>query len=308
MYHIYQSSGNGRYTYQQSCYIDQVKIGGNEKAGSGSTRFPCNWHSSSAVAKAWEYGDGRSISEGGGWHAYWKANAQWPWGYSYSHTFSSGTTVTVYIKNNNDTSGLGNVVISGSVPLEYSVAYNANGGTSTTPATQYGSYNTSITLAPAMTRSVSASRTTSISYNSNGGSGTMSATSGTQTGTTTYPFSKWALNSTSGTQYNASGSFTIPSSNSTMYAIWGSASTSYNNISLTLASNSFTHSNGSTSRTVTINYNANGGSGTTSATTASQSGSYPYNFSKWALGSTSGTQYTAGTSVSIASSTTAYAI
>ena len=69
------------------------------------------------------------------------------------------------------------------------------------------------------------------------------------------------------------------------------------------------------SRTLTINYNANGGNGSTSATTATQyyntnpTISTPtftlaangfskkgYNFSKWADGSTSGTQYSASSS------------
>lgn len=86
----------------------------------------------------------------------------------------------------------------------------------------------------------------------------------------------------------------------------------------------------SKSNTITLSYNANGGSGSTApqskqvtqyynngnyttptATFTLQSSSFTksgYLFNKWAIGSTSGTQYAAGTSVTLSSNTTFYAI
>lgn len=111
------------------------------------------------------------------------------------------------------------------IPNTYNVAYNANGGTST-PATQSGSYGSNITLASAISKNnVDTNVTITITYNAAGGSGAPSASTGTAVNTTPYTFNKWALNSTSGTTYSAGASFTIPASNSTMYATWTAGTT-----------------------------------------------------------------------------------
>ena len=68
-----------------------------------------------------------------------------------------------------------------------------------------------------------------VTFNSNGGTGTMTSqtTSGSSYTTpsctftyTGYTFSKWALNSAGGTQYNAGQTITNISANITLYAIW----------------------------------------------------------------------------------------
>jgi hypothetical protein len=124
----------------------------------------------------------------------------------------------------------------------YQIAYNLNGGTSTTPSTQrstltqikwnpnsdgsgtdrnagYKQQNNasvtwyakwqqnSVTLASTPSKS-SSSSTYSITYNNNGGRGTISNSSLTRT--TSYSFTGWAQGSTSGTKRSAGATFTPP--------------------------------------------------------------------------------------------------
>ena len=118
-----------------------------------------------------------------------------------------------------DIASTGNVLWAGWTRNQYTVSYNANGGV-TTATSQTDYYENSVTLAASSTttRATKTNATYTVTFNANG-HGTAPSPIST-TNTTTYTFSKWALNSTSGTKYNAGASYTIPASNSTMYAIW----------------------------------------------------------------------------------------
>ena len=100
-----------------------------------------------------------------------------------------------------------------------------------------------------------------------------------------HSFNGWALNSPSGTKYASDSTISDINSNITLYATWQqNAPTNY-----------------------TVSFNPNGGLGTMSNQTTSGS-SYKtpactytktnYTFSKWALNSTSGTQYAEGDTIS----------
>jgi uncharacterized repeat protein (TIGR02543 family) len=152
----------------------------------------------------------------------------------------------------------------------YTVAYNANGGSST-PTTQTAKYNTAVTLASAISRANSDSNVIiTITYNANGGSSAPSASTGTAVNTTPYTFNKWALNSASGTQYVAGASYTIPAANSTMYATWTTGTTTRkSNPSITLSPTKPTRSG----------YDFKGWSTSNTATTASYNAGTAYTFS-----------------------------
>ena len=171
-----------------------------------------------------------------------------------------------YTGNSSYTGTIGNSTTSVVLPFttnSYTVAYNANGGSST-PSTQTAKYNTSVTLASAISKANTDSNVTiTVSYNANGGSGAPGASTGTAINTTPYTFNKWRLNSTSGTQYSAGDSYTIPASNSTMYATWSAGTTTRkSNPSITLSStkptrNGYIFKGWSTSSTATsASYNA----------------------------------------------------
>lgn len=125
----------------------------------------------------------------------------------------------------------------------YNVAYNANGGL-TTPETQTAKYNTEITIANAISKAnTDVSGTITLTYNANGGDGTISNSTGTYVDTIPYTFNRWALNSVSGTQYEAGSTYTIPASNSTMYATWTAGTqTRKTNPSITITSSKPTRS------------------------------------------------------------------
>ena len=152
----------------------------------------------------------------------------------------------------------------------YTVAYNANGGSST-PSTQTAKYNTAITLASAISRAnTDASVTITVTYDANGGSGAPGNSTGTAVNTTPYTFNKWALNSTSGTQYAAGASYTIPAANSTMYALWNTGTTTRkSNPSITLSSTEPTRSG----------YKFLGWATSSAATTATHKAGTAYTFS-----------------------------
>lgn len=174
---------------------------------------------------------------------------------SYTGTMSSSGTTTVVLPFTTNS---------------YTVAYNANGGSST-PSTQTGKYNTAITLASAISKAnTNTNVTITVSYNANGGSGAPSASTGTAVNTTPYTFSKWALNSTSGTKYSAGASYTIPAANSTMYATWTTGTTTRkSNPSIKLSSTQPTRTG----------YIFKGWSTSSTATSASYSANTSYTFS-----------------------------
>lgn len=159
----------------------------------------------------------------------------------------------------------------------YTVSYNANGGNSTPTSTTVDS-GTTIYLASAISRSnTDSTGTVYLYYDANGGSGAPSTQSGTYTNTTPYTFNKWAVNSTSGTTYNAGAAYTV-TGNVTMYATWTTGSTTRkSNPTLTVSSTV-------PSRTY---YTFKGWNTNSSATTAS---------------------YVGGNSITISSSTTLYAV
>ena len=143
-----------------------------------------------------------------------------------------------------------------------------------------------------------------VSFNANGGSGSMSGatTNGSTYQTpscaftyTGHTFSKWAVNSPSGTKYDAGSTIYGITGDITLYAIWQEIVTNY-----------------------TVTFNANGGSGTMASKTTSGS-SYmtpactftyaSHSFKEWALNSLSGTKYAAGATITgISANITLYAI
>lgn len=104
---------------------------------------------------------------------------------------------------------------------QWTVSYNANGGTGA-PSAQTKTYGTTLTLsATTPTRASASSGSYTVTYNANGGS--VSPASATAAITSTYTFSKWntAANG-SGTNYNPSGSYTANAA-ATLYAQWTSS-------------------------------------------------------------------------------------
>ena len=103
---------------------------------------------------------------------------------------------------------------------QWTVSYNANGGTGA-PSAQTKTYGTTLTLsATTPTRASASSGSYTVTYNANGGS--VSPASATAAITSTYTFSTWntAANG-SGTNYNPSGSYTANAA-ATLYAQWTS--------------------------------------------------------------------------------------
>lgn len=173
----------------------------------------------------------------------------------------------------------------------YTISYNANGH-GTAPSSQTKTYGTALTLRSFISDVTGTGYT--VSYNANGGSSTPSSSTSTLTYTQTY----WNTNSSgTGTNYSSGGSYTNNGA-ATLYAIWSTTKGS-----VTLAS---AISRTSSTSSYTITYNANGGSSTPSSQTLTRT--TPYTFSKWAAGSTSGTQYSAGASYTPSAATTMYAI
>lgn len=170
-------------------------------------------------------------------------------------TSTNGGTVTLYAKWQIN---------------KYTIAYNANGGSST-PASGSYNYNSTQTLASAINKANTDSNVTiTITYNANGGSSAPSNSTGTAVNTTPYTFNKWALNSTSGTQYSAGASYTVPAANSTFYALWNTGTTTRKtNPSITITSSVPTKSG----------YKCIGWSTSSTATTASYKAGTAYTFS-----------------------------
>ena len=109
----------------------------------------------------------------------------------------------------------------------------------------------------------------------------------------------WRDDTTAGNkEYSESTSVTI-SANTSFYQVYSGT--------LTLSYNANGGSSTPSSQTATQYYNSNGSASSHSFTLASAISKTGHTFSKWASGSTSGTKYSAGGSVSISSNTTFYA-
>lgn len=184
----------------------------------------------------------------------------------------------------------------------YTISYNANGGSSTpsnqtltrtTPYTfaswnGYGAgasytptaattltaqWNTgtttgSVTLASAISRGNSTENGYTVTFNANGGS--CSTSNLTATNTRSYTFAGWNTNANgAGTNYSAGASYSS-SANLSLHAKWNSSISNYGAIALPTASKS------STSSSCTITYNANGGSCSTASATSTRTTSYTF--------------------------------
>lgn len=183
----------------------------------------------------------------------------------------------------------------------YSAATNYTFSANATLYANWGSSytNNSITLPAAISRNNDTLNSHVVSYNANGGSSTPS--SQTSTITRKWTFGGWNTNNSgTGTNYNASSSYT-PSANTTLYAKWSSSDTQ-NSITLPSA---ISRANGAAAG-YNVTYNANGGSNAPSSTTSGNR-TITYTFSKWAAGSASGTTYSAGASYTPSAATTMYA-
>jgi uncharacterized repeat protein (TIGR02543 family) len=174
----------------------------------------------------------------------------------------------------------------------YTITYN-NNGKGTTPSSQTKTHGTNLTLQSFIADQTAAGY--SVTFNENGGDTRPKAL----TSTLTYKQTYWNTASNgSGTNYASKGTYSANES-ATLYAIWN---TNYGAVTLPAA---ITKAN--TSETgYKVTFNANGGSCSTTELTSSKTRKYA--FSKWAAGSTSGTQYNAGASYSPTSATTMYAV
>lgn len=222
----------------------------------------------------------------------------------------------------------------------WTVAYNANGGTST-PSSQTKQYNVALKLANAITHN-DTSVSYTVTYNANGGSSTGASNNRqTATTTTTYTFSVWKA--TDGKTYSGGANYTANAA-TTMTAQW-STSASGGTVTLptpTWAGHNFNGwYNGSTRvggaggtyrptanvtlkaswtiQTWTVSYNANGGSGAPSSqtkvygTTLTLSSTEPrrsgYTFLGWSTNSSgTGTAYAAGGNYTANAAATLYAV
>lgn len=174
----------------------------------------------------------------------------------------------------------------------YTITYN-NNGKGATPSSQTKTHGTNLTLQSFIADQTAAGY--SVTFNENGGDTRPNAL----TSTLTYKQAYWNTASNgSGTNYASKGTYSANES-ATLYSIWN---TNYGAVTLPAA---ITKAN--TSETgYKVTFNANGGSCSTTELTSSKTRKYA--FSKWAAGSTSGTQYSAGASYSPTGATTMYAI
>ena len=224
--------------------------------------------------------------------------------------------------------------------ITYSVAYAANGGSST-PASQTKTYGVALTLHGAISHA-NATATYTVSYRANytGGS---NPSSGTATKTTKYTFNGWKA--TNGTTYAAGGSYTANAA-TTMTAQWTSKATTTSVTLPTPTRTGYTFGgwykepactnkvgNGDasytptadatlyakwTANTYTVAFKANGGSGAPSSQTKTYgvdltlSSTKPtrtnYTFKSWNTKSDgSGTSYAAGAKYTTNAAATLYA-
>ena len=178
----------------------------------------------------------------------------------------------------------------------YTIKYNANGGSGTMSDTG-ATYGTAVTL---RTNAFTRQHYTFKNWNTKAdGSGTsysngasVSNLTATHGGTVTL-YAQWT-GVTYTVSYNANGGTSTPSSHSVQYPG-----------TLTLRS-AISKANTSVAG-YSVTYNANGGSGAPSGQTSGDR-IVTWSFSKWAAGSTSGSQYSAGASYQPSGNITMYAI
>lgn len=227
----------------------------------------------------------------------------------------------------------------------HSVTYNysANGGTSATVSTATVAEGAAIDLTPTATKS----GWTFVGWNTNANATAALSSLTMNTGDVTlYAIYKKTLTGTfidysgtskttrtaSATIYNKATSGTVSAPAQNTYTGWsargwttGTAADASTTSSFTISANTTYY--GTYQRTLTLSYNANGGSSTPSSQTGTQfANSYSISSTKnpsftlanainksdstfdgWAMGSTSGTKYAAGSSVSVSANTTMYA-
>lgn len=178
----------------------------------------------------------------------------------------------------------------------YTIKYNANGGSGTMSDTG-ATYGTAVTL---RTNAFTRQHYTFKNWNTKAdGSGTsysngasVSNLTATHGGTVTL-YAQWT-GVTYTVSYNANGGTSTPSSHSVQYPG-------------TLALRSAISKANTSVAGYSVTYNANGGSGAPSGQTSGDR-TVTWSFSKWAAGSTSGSQYSAGASYQPSGNITMYAI
>ena len=191
---------------------------------------------------------------------------------------SPGTTYTVSISSSGQYTDVGdgstktaraNGSLTFSTLNEYTVSYNANGGT-TTPSSQTVIEGNSITLASAIKHNNTKTSTQiSVQYLANGGTGIPNTIHlGECVDTTTYTFNGWHAGSTTGTSYEAGTNYK-PSGSITMYAGWNTSTSRTKNPTITL----------STTVPTRENYTFLGWSTSNTATTATYQPGQAYTFS-----------------------------
>lgn len=155
------------------------------------------------------------------------------------------------------TIGAGKVTTTLDFRSQYTVSYNANGG-SGAPGNQTKTYGVNLTLSS--TKPTKASTTSSCTVTINANSGSSTVTSRTANRTTTYTFSSWNTNSGgTGTSYAAGASYTGNAA-LTLYAIYSSSTGAYGAVKLP-----------TTSECTRSGYDLLGFSTSSTATTASYS-------------------------------------
>lgn len=227
----------------------------------------------------------------------WATSANGSVSYASGASYTSNATITLYAvwKAN-----------------EYTVSYNANGG-SGAPASQTKTHGINLTLRSTWpTKANAVTNSTgqiTVTYNKNGGSSTPAVQTGTYTNqsTTPYSFAHWnTASNNGGTTYYPGGTYSA-NAHVTLYAQYQAGNTTtirYSNPSFTIASAIRRDSISAGSYIIT--YDANGGSCSKSSDSAARTTSYT--FAGWNKNSNgSGTNYSAGTVQTFGENTTLYA-
>lgn len=195
--YIRMENPNSGYT-TNTVFVDSVTIGSTNVGISGSEKGDTSYHKWSTKSKTVT-----ATGVGG-----------------------STTSLTVTMKGHRSGQNNGAQTLTGTVSVpagNYTVSYNANGGTGA-PSAQVKEHNKTLTLStikPSRGNSISTGYT--ITLNANGGY--VSTPELTQYNTTSYTFRSWNTNSSgTGTTYNSGGSYTA-NANATLYAIWNTSIT-----------------------------------------------------------------------------------
>ena len=144
-------------------------------------------------------------------------------------SFGSSTAYDAYYTGYHYTGSSSAITVTGAAtvyryfaPNTWTVAYNANGGSST-PASQTKTYGVNLTLASAIARANASAGSFTVTFNYNGSG--KADTTASAARTTSYTFSKWnTAQNGSGTNYNAGATYSA-NTGVTMYAQWTSTTT-----------------------------------------------------------------------------------